>query len=85
MAFQKEYDYYKKKLNELKVKKENLKGELKLAYDYQEDVIGKIKFAKDRITKKQKEYQALLIKMQQCKNDVKKSFDEEMENEIINE
>ena len=76
MGFPEKYLKRLKKLDELKLKQVQLKDELSIAYEYKEDVIGKIKFADEQIDAKQQEYHELLINIQTELSNVKSDMDE---------
>ncbi len=78
MTFQDKYLESMKVLDKLKIKQTEKQSELKIAYDYKEDVISKIQFADKQIANKQKEYHNLLVEIQSELSKLKTAFDLDM-------
>ena len=64
MNFTEKYKNHIDELENLKVREAKLSKEVELAYEYKEDLIGKIQFADKQIVDRRDEYHKVIIEIQ---------------------
>lgn len=75
MEFQEQYTKHLEKLTKLKDDQVKMKSDMQLAYDYKENLIGKMKYADDQITEKQNIYHKILIETQDEISKMQRDFE----------
>ncbi len=75
MNFTEKYNEHINNLDKLKAKQIQLSKEMQGAYDYKEDLIGKMQFADKQITDKQTEYHNMLMNIKTEIGNLKIEFD----------